>query len=97
MTHIVTKSRSILSINARQTIRIGLVALYGAAMAAIVGITALSPLTPAIDNGVYQLVVIHGDESDIADYNLSSSDCRSLAIHMSRNGHNVLCELTAAE
>lgn len=66
---------------------------YGAAFLAIGTITALSPLAPAVDNGVYQLVQIDGDESDIIDYNLSSDDCRQQAVSMARKGYHVLCEV----
>lgn len=48
----------------------------------------------ASDTGTYQLVEMHGQESDIVDYDLTASDCRTALMQFTAAGHTVACELS---
>jgi hypothetical protein len=49
---------------------------------------------PMDRNRTYELVQIHGDESDIVDYGLSAVDCGFLKEHLTKHGHVAECERT---
>lgn len=55
---------------------------------------AVGAMLPVRDAGTFQLVEIHGTESDIVDFNLSSSDCGAYLMDAKAQGRALVCEST---